>query len=167
MSKWNQLGLTIIVTSPELSMAFSSAILELAMPYSFSLIGDVGQFVNTGCSTSADKSHIKFQLLSRNKNLFWSYFFFKAFSLHKKGGGGSGGFFLAYEDFGRMFGNSFPACTFFFKVEICLCTLIPLFRPESVHSGSASWDDCNQAFPDELHVSSFPDRFPNYACTAA
>ena len=24
------------------------------------------------------------------------------------------GFFLACEDFGRMFNNSFPACTFFF-----------------------------------------------------
>ena len=29
----------------------------------------------------------------------------------------------------------------FSKVEISLCTPIPLFRPESVHSGSASWDD--------------------------
>ena len=27
------------------------------------------------------------------------------------------GFFLAYEDFGRMFDNSFPACAFFFKSE--------------------------------------------------
>ena len=33
-------------------------------------------------------------------------------------GGGSGlgdGLFLASEDFGRMFDNSFPACTFFLK----------------------------------------------------
>ena len=35
------------------------------------------------------------------------------------GGGGGGvdvgvGLFLAWEDFGRMFDNSFPACTFFF-----------------------------------------------------
>ena len=29
------------------------------------------------------------------------------------GGGGGGGFFLACEDFGRMFGHSFPACAFF------------------------------------------------------
>ena len=28
---------------------------------------------------------------------------------------------------------------FFFKVEIISCALIPLFRPGSVHSGSASW----------------------------
>ena len=30
------------------------------------------------------------------------------------GGGGGGGFFLACEDFGRMFDNLFPACVFFF-----------------------------------------------------
>ena len=35
----------------------------------------------------------------------------------------------------------FPTCNFFFKVEISSCTLILLFRPESVHSGSVSWDD--------------------------
>ena len=29
------------------------------------------------------------------------------------GGSGGGGFFLACEDFGRMFDHSFPACTFF------------------------------------------------------
>ena len=37
--------------------------------------------------------------------------------------GGSGGFFLACEDFGRMFDNSFPACAFslkwrFFEVDL-------------------------------------------------
>ena len=49
----------------------------------------------------------------------------------KGGGSGGGGFFLACEDFGRMFGNSCPACAFFFffKVEISSCKLIPLFRP--------------------------------------
>ena len=48
------------------------------------------------------------------------------------------GFFLACEDFlGRSF--SFPVCAyFFFKVEISSRTPIPLFRPGSVHSGSAS-----------------------------
>ena len=52
--------------------------------------------------------------------------------------GGGVGFFLACEDFGRMF--DFPACTFFFffEVEISSHTLIPLFMPGSVHSGSAS-----------------------------
>ena len=28
---------------------------------------------------------------------------------------GGGGFFFTFEDFGRMFNNSFPACTFFLK----------------------------------------------------
>ena len=56
------------------------------------------------------------------------------------------------EDFGRMFVNSFPTCAVFFSfcfvlffvvvvvfvVEITSRTLIPLFRPGSVHSGSAS-----------------------------
>ena len=61
-----------------------------------------------------------------------------------------GSFLLACEDFGRMLDNSFPACAFFFfKVEISSHALFPLFKPGSVHSGSASWDDCDQAFPDE------------------
>ena len=33
--------------------------------------------------------------------------------------------------------------------------------PGSVHSGSANWDDCGRVFPDELRVSSFPDRLPD------
>ena len=53
-----------------------------------------------------------------------------------------GGFFLACEDFGRMFDSSFPTCAFF-KVEISLCTLIPLFRPGSVHSDLTGLDDCD------------------------
>ena len=80
-------------------------------------------------------------------------------------------FFLVCEDLGRMFDSSFPTCTFLvlflFLVEISSRTLIPLFRPGSVHSGSASWDDCDQMFPDELRVSSFPGRFPHYAWIAA
>ena len=66
-----------------------------------------------------------------------------------------------------MVDNLFPASAFFlllfFKVEISLLTLIPLFTPGLVHSGSASSDDCDRVFPDELRVSSFPDRFPHYA----
>ena len=54
-----------------------------------------------------------------------------------------------------------------FIMVISSRTLIPLFRPGSVHNGSASWDDCDLVFPDELRVSSFPDRFPHYAWTAA
>ena len=52
-------------------------------------------------------------------------------------------------------------------MEVSLRTLIPLFRPGSVHSGYASWDDCDRVFPDDLRVSLFPDRFPHYAWTAA
>ena len=65
-----------------------------------------------------------------------------------------------------MFDHSFPACSFL-KVEISMCTLIPLFRQGSAHSGSASWDNCHQTFPDMVDVSLFPDRFPHYAYTVA
>ena len=85
--------------------------------------------------------------------------------------GAGGGFFLVCEDLGRMFDSSFPACTFFalffffFKAEINLRKLIPHSRPGSANSSSASWDDCDWVFPDELCVSSFPDRFPHYTCS--
>ena len=52
-----------------------------------------------------------------------------------------------------------PVLFFFFEVEISLLTLIPLFMPGSVHSGSASWADCGWVTSDKLCVSSFPDRF--------
>ena len=79
---------------------------------------------------------------------------------------GGGGFFLAYEDLGRMFPLN-PRLRIFFKLEINSRTLIPLFMPGTVHSGSASSDDCGRVFSDTLHVSSFPHRFPHYAWTAA
>ena len=68
-----------------------------------------------------------------------------------------------------MFDSSFPACAFFFffEREISSRSLIPLFVQGSVHSGSASWDDCGRMFPDKLPVSPFPDRFSHYAWTAA
>ena len=50
----------------------------------------------------------------------------------------------------------------FVFVEMRSRTLIPLVR-----QGSASRDDCGRVFPDELRASSFPDRFPNSAWTAA
>ena len=59
--------------------------------------------------------------------------------------------------------KSIPAWPFFpllFKVEISLCTPVPLFRPRSVHSGSASWDNKGQVFPDKLTISSFPWYVP-------
>ena len=80
-------------------------------------------------------------------------------------GGGGDGFFLACQDFGRMFDNLF--IFFFFRGDQLERTLFPLFRPESVHGGSASYDDCEGVFPDELCVSSFPDRFPHYAWTVS
>ena len=57
--------------------------------------------------------------------------------------------------------------SFILCLEISSRTLIPLVMPGSVHSGSASWDDCGRMFHDELRVSSFPDRFPHYGWTAA
>ena len=46
---------------------------------------------------------------------------------------------MAFSSLARILGerNSFPACTFFFKVGIISRTPIPLFTPGSVHSGSA------------------------------
>ena len=52
--------------------------------------------------------------------------------------------FLACEGFGENVRPFIPRLHFFFfffKVEINSRTLIPFFRPGSVHSGSASWDD--------------------------
>ena len=90
-------------------------------------------------------------------------------------GAGGGGFFFTCEDFGTMFHHSSPVCAppptpklffFFWKWKIAH-TLIPLFRPGSVLNFSANWDDFGRLFPDKLRVSSFPDRFPPYARTAA
>ena len=83
-----------------------------------------------------------------------------------RGGVGGVSFCVTCEDLGKKTINySFPACAFFFfKVGISSRILIPLFRLGSVHSGAASRDDCGRVFPDELRVSSFPYRFPHYAC---
>ena len=63
-----------------------------------------------------------------------------------------------WEVFGRRLDHWSLACAFFFffLVEISSRTLIPRFRPGSVHSGSASGDDCGRVFPDDLRVSLFP-----------
>ena len=70
---------------------------------------------------------------------------------------------VAFSSLARILGecltiNSPPALVKkkLFKVEISSRTLIPLIRPGSVHSNSASWDDCNCVFFEELRVSSFP-----------
>ena len=86
-------------------------------------------------------------------------------------GGGGGGWwwwwlFPGMRGFwGKVTIRSPPALFFFFKVETSSRIRIPLFIPGSVHSGSASWDDCGRVFPDELRVSSFHDRFPYYGWT--
>ena len=48
--------------------------------------------------------------------------------------------------FGENVQQVIPCLHFFFYVEISLHTLIPLLMSGSVHSGSASWDDCDQVF---------------------
>ena len=53
-------------------------------------------------------------------------------------GGGGGIFFLACEDLGRCSTIHSPPALFFFLVEISSRTLIPLFMPGPVHSGSAN-----------------------------
>ena len=50
-------------------------------------------------------------------------------------------------------------------MEINSHTLIPLFTPGTVHSGSASRDDCARMFPDKLRVRLFLERFPHCRCS--
>ena len=59
-------------------------------------------------------------------------------------------------------------CCLLVLVEISSHEPISLFLPGSVHSSSASWDDCERSFPDQLRVSAarFLGRFPHYAWTA-
>ena len=49
---------------------------------------------------------------------------------------------------------------FIFQVKINSHTPVPHFRPESVHSGLASWDDRGRVVPGELRVSRFPWSIP-------
>ena len=57
--------------------------------------------------------------------------------------GSNGGFFLACNDFGRMFKHLFSTCAFFLlKRRLALAHTNPLSMPRFVHSGSASLDDC-------------------------
>ena len=79
---------------------------------------------------------------------------------------------MAFSSLARILGECSTTCFkpasffFFFEVEISSLTLIPLYRPGSVHSGSASSDDCGRVFPDKLRVSSVPDTLLHYALTA-
>ena len=80
-------------------------------------------------------------------------------------------FLVAFSLLARILGECLtiysPPVLFFFQVEISSHTLVSLFRPGSVHSGSASWHNCDRVFPDNLCVSSFPNRFPHCTWTAA
>ena len=57
---------------------------------------------------------------------------------------------------GKTFDESISACAIFCPAEIISHTSIPFFQRGLIHSGSTSRNDCGQAFPDELLVSSFP-----------
>ena len=78
---------------------------------------------------------------------------------------------VAFSSLARIWGecstSHSPPNPFFFEVAISSRTLIPLFMPGLVPSGSAGLDDCGRMFSDKLRVSSFPDRFPHYTWTAA
>ena len=80
-----------------------------------------------------------------------------------------GDFFLACEDFWRIFDRSVPASAlkkiFFFEVKISSRTLTSLFIPGSVHSGSARWDDCGRMFSEKLLMSSFLQLVSNWILT--
>ena len=52
-----------------------------------------------------------------------------------------------------------PPALFLFKVEISSRTLTLLLMPESIHSGSANWDDCGWMFP-ENHLPNKLITFP-------
>ena len=90
-------------------------------------------------------------------------------------GGWDGGFFLAARILGE--GSANHSCLL--SLSLCLSlslSLSPsfkgrsaraLFTPGSVHSGSTSLEDYGRVLPDEMRVSSFPDRLPRSARTAA
>ena len=66
---------------------------------------------------------------------------------------------VAFSSLARILGKclTIPCLRFFFffKVAVSSRRLIPFFMPGSVHSGSASWDDCGRMLPDKLRVSCF------------
>ena len=63
------------------------------------------------------------------------------------------------KNFRRRSDESVSTCSFFFfffKAQVSSRIPILLVRPGSVHSGSVNWDDCGQAFTDDLCVRSYP-----------
>ena len=86
------------------------------------------------------------------------------------------GFLLEYEDLGRMFDNSFPACPFFFSLSFFFFFRWRLARAHQFRSLTLSQDQSTVAQRSETtvtecsltsSVSSFPFRFPHHAWTAA
>ena len=91
------------------------------------------------------------------------------YSLHHHDGGG--GFFLACDDFGTMFDNSFPVCAFVFlfliKWRLARAHVFHSLGQDQSTVAQRSETTIDRVFPDELRVSSFPGRFPHSAWTAA
>ena len=78
---------------------------------------------------------------------------------------------VAFSSLARILGecstiHSLPVLLplFFLLVESSSYTLIPLFTPGSVHSSSASWDDCGQVFPNEWADTDFKHH-TNFPCS--
>ena len=66
-----------------------------------------------------------------------------------------------------MFNNSFPAYAFFFFFFEWRLGRAHLFHSLGQDQSTVAQRAEAAVFPDELRVSSFPDRSPHYACTAA
>ena len=75
---------------------------------------------------------------------------------------------VALSSLGRFWGacstSPSPPALFFFFLGWTLARAHS--TPGSIHSASASWDDCGRLFPDKLRVSSFPvQRYLQYIST--
>ena len=77
------------------------------------------------------------------------------------------GFILACRDFLRILDHPFPTCaffSFFFEVEIAhACWVLSLYQDQSTVAQQTGTTVAERS----LFVSSFPDRFPHYARSAA
>ena len=76
------------------------------------------------------------------------------------------GMITALSSLATIFGEGFtihflPTYFFFFWSGVQLArTPVPILRPGSIHSGSASLDDCGLVFPDEFRMNSFSWQVP-------
>ena len=120
-------------------------------PFSYSVLPDlllpylvhstIYLFMKVSFSPDINRSGLAGLKVPTNNSFLppWLVVFKALMSANVSLGNCGGGFFRDCEDLGRMFDHSFPACTFcFFEAEISSRTLIPLFMPGSIHSGSAS-----------------------------